>query len=335
MRKWYNLQMYLTAQRGFSIYLSACFLFLFLAFYGVLYAATPDSINVDVLPPNPAPGQNVTISLSSFSNNLDSVMIVWIMNGKTVFSGIGKKSFSLTAGGPGTESSIIAQIMFPDGEVDERISVRPNVMVLLWQADDSYTPPFYRGRALPTPDTEIKIVAMPNLNGVATNNMTYDWKKDYNADQGASGYGKNFYTYTNDYLNDSNNIDVVARTINGATSVESNISVGTTIPKILFYKNDPKLGTQWESSLTDGHLITDSEILVAIPYFISPKDLQIPTLVWKWTINDNTVPTSRSLVNFLPVKVPPGTTGTSTIGLDISSTDRIFETANQTLNVQF
>jgi len=33
-------------------------------------------------------------------------------------------------------------------------------MVLLWQADDSYVPPFYEGKALPSPNSEIKVVAM-------------------------------------------------------------------------------------------------------------------------------------------------------------------------------
>ena len=36
-------------------------------------------------------------------------------------------------------------------------------MVLLWQANDSYVPPFYKGKALPGADTKIKIVAMPEI----------------------------------------------------------------------------------------------------------------------------------------------------------------------------
>ena len=123
-------------------------------------------------------------------------------------------------------------------------------MVLLWQANDSYVPPFYRGKALATPDSEIKVVAMTD-----SKNMTYAWKKDYSNDQEASGYGKNFFLYTNDYLEGSNNVSVVASTLDQKYSNEASIEVGTTEPKILFYKNDNSLGTTLQKTLTNPYKI--------------------------------------------------------------------------------
>ncbi len=66
-------------------------------------------------------------------------------------------------------------------------------MVLLWQADDSYVPPFYKGKAMPSAESSIKVVALPEIrNGstiVSVQNMTYSWQKDYNKDVNDSGYG--------------------------------------------------------------------------------------------------------------------------------------------------
>ena len=62
-----------------------------------------------------------------------------------------------------------------------------------------------------------------------------------------------------------------------------------TEPKILFYKNNNTLGTIWEETLKNSHKIQGSGIIEAIPYFISPKEIQNPTLVWSWFINDNRV----------------------------------------------
>src|SRR3990167_3192742 len=144
-------------------------------------AASPSSISVNVVPENPAPNENTSITLSSYANNLDSVLISWSVNGKSVLSGIGKKSFSVNAGAAGSETSVVATISLPDGAIDTRIIIRPAVMVLLWQANDSYVPPFYKGRALPTPDSEVKVVAMPEIKSgsgfVDSKKMTPIWEQ--------------------------------------------------------------------------------------------------------------------------------------------------------------
>ncbi|OGJ08744.1 hypothetical protein A3I95_00460 [Candidatus Nomurabacteria bacterium RIFCSPLOWO2_02_FULL_44_12] len=309
-------------------------LFLIFGFASAALAASPSSIGVTVAPENPAPLENVTISLNSYLNNLDSVLITWFLNGKNVLSGIGKKSFSLTAPAAGVETRVSIKVALPEGEVTTGVLIRPNTMILLWEATDSYVPPFYKGKALPTIDSEIKIVAMPEVKNTSPKNIVYSWKKDYTADQGASGFGRNFYIYINDYLEDSNTISVVASTVDG-TSSESNITVRAAAPKIAFYRQDNGLGIIWEQALSNNHRIAGEEILVAIPYFISPKNLQQPNLVWTWSINNSAVKTSSIRKNFFPVKVGEGTSGTSTIGLQIENTDRIFQSASKQINVEF
>jgi hypothetical protein len=261
------------------------------------------------------------------------------MNGKNVSSGIGKKSFSLNAPNAGEEARVIATTSLPDGAVDTNIVIRPLVMVLLYQAKDSYVPPFYKGKAIPSPDSLVKVVALPEIKSgssmVNPNNMTYLWKKDYTNNQDGSGYGKNSFTYVNDYLEDSNNIGVTASTIDQKYSSTTSIDVGMTKPKIIFYKNDTKMGTLWDQALSDGHKIIDSEVLVAAPYFISPGDIRIPTLTWDWFINDETVNAPTLRKNTMPLQVQTGTSGTSKIRLEINNTEKIFESAIKEINVEF
>ncbi len=306
--------------------------------YGA-HAASPSSILVDTVPENPAPGENVTITLNSYVSNLDSVLITWSVNGKNALSGIGKKSFSTTAPASGGETDVVATVSLPDGAIYTKVVIRPSVMVLLWQADDSYVPPFYRGKALPTPQSEIKVVAMPEIkNGggiVNPKSVVYAWKKDYQNDQADSGYGKNFLTYTSDYLDSSSNISVTASTTDQKYSSDASVDLETYEPKILFYKNDPARGTLWEQALTDGHQVFGSEIIQAAPYFISPADIRIPTLVFHWFINDVEIAVPSVSKNVMPVAVPAGTTGVSEVKLEIESTDKIFETAQNSINLQF
>lgn len=302
-------------------------------------AISQSSILVDVVPENPAPYENTSITLSSYAVNLDSVSITWSVNGKSSLSGIGRKSFLVNAPAAGGETTVTATIALPEGVIEKIILIRPAVMALLWQANDSYVPPFYKGKALPMPDSEIKVVAMPEIknngNMVSPQNMTYTWKLDYTNNPEGSGYGKNYFIYSNDYLEDINNINVVVNTIDQKYSAEGNINIGTNNPKILFYKNDANLGTVWEQALKDGHKIQGDEVIEAAPYFISPKDIRIPTLTWDWSINDSLISVLSFRPNLIPLKVQEGTSGTSKIRLEINNKYKIFATTSQEINVEF
>lgn len=302
-------------------------------------AQSNSSILIDVIPPNPVPFEDITITLSSYASNLDGVLIKWFLNGKITSSGIGKKSFSLKAGAAGSVSTVITTISLPEGKVETKTIIKPSVMELLWQANDSSVPPFYKGKALPTAESEIKVVAMPEVRNssglVNPKNMTYSWKKDYSNDQDASGYGKNFFIYINDYLENTNNIGVTAGTIDGQSSTDANIDIGTVQPKILFYRNDNDVGIIWDKTLADSYRMQGDEIIVAIPYFISPKNIQNPRLVFTWLINDRAVPILGFRKNVMPLKVPEGTSGTSKLRLNIENRDKIFQTASKEINIEF
>jgi len=321
------------------------FLFLFITFTSFFilpsktHAISPNSIYVNVVPENPAPGENTSITLSSYASNLDSVLISWSVNGKKILSGVGKKTFSLSAPASGGEANVTATIMLPDGSIEKTIIIRPAVMALLWQANDSYVPPFYKGKALPTADSQIKIVALPEIKSgsqmVSPKNMTYAWKKDYTNNPDGSGYGKNFFIYTSDYLDDSNNISVTASTLDQKYSSKASVDMPTFQPKIVFYKNDANLGTLWEKALENGYRINGDEIIEAAPYFISPKDIRIPFLVWNWSINGNPVEMLDVRKNLIPLRAQAGVSGTSRIKLEINNIYKIFENASKEINVEF
>ncbi|KKR43168.1 MAG: hypothetical protein UU10_C0026G0002 [Parcubacteria group bacterium GW2011_GWF1_40_6] len=325
--------------RFLPLYLIAMLLLVGIFLPSDTLAVSSSSILVNVTPENPAPNEDVSITLNSYASNLDSVLIIWSVNGKNVLSGIGKKSFSLKAPDAGGETSVIASISLPDGTIDKRIMIRPSVMALLWQANDSYVPPFYRGKALPTMGSEIKIVAIPEIkNGAQTvnpKNIVYAWKRDYTNKQDSSGYGKSSFTYVDDYLEDSSTIGVTATTTDQKYSSAGSIVVRTTNPKILFYKRDLTLGTLWEKALANGHIIQGNEIIEAAPYFISPKEIRIPTLVFNWFINDYQIAVPSYKKNIMPLAVQSGTSGTSTVKLEIEDTYKIFGGASKELEVQF
>ena len=302
-------------------------------------AVSSADILVSVAPENPSPQETVIITLKSYLANLDSVSISWTVNGKTSAVGVGKKTFSVTAPDAGAEMRVSAAIALPDGSIEKEVVLRPAVMALLWQANNAYVPPFYKGKALPSIGNEIKIVAMPEIKSsfrtVNPKSMVYAWKKDYANDSGASGYGKNFYTYANDYLENSNTVSVTASTTDQKYSSAGSLTVGTFEPQILFYRVDPEAGILWESALQSGHQIIGEEIITAAPYFISPKEVRTPSFSWSWSINGTYITVPKFNPNFLPLQAQAGISGTSSIKLEITNKYNLLMSVTKELSVQF
>ena len=303
------------------------------------YASSPSDISVITVPENPAPNQNVTITLSSYVDDLNSVLISWSVDGKNSTSGIGDKSFSLIAPDLGQKTTVVATISLSDGDLNETIPIKPAIITMLWQANDSYVPPFYEGKALPSPDSEIKVVAIPEIkNGssfVDPTNMTYDWQLDQTNDADNSGYGKNSYVYVSDYLDNSNNVSVTASTLDGNDSVNGSVDVATVNPKIDFYVNDPTMGTLWENAISDGYQVLGNQIIQAAPYFISPKNLRIPFLTFTWSLNDQEISVPSYSETLLPLQTQSGVHGTSKIDLEVSNAHSLVNTATKEINVNF
>ena len=315
------------------------FLLLLFCFPLTTGAVSPSSISINVAPANPAPNEDVTITLGSYSSNLDGATISWSVNGKTAVSDVGLKSFRAKAPAAGAEMRIVAKITLPDGNIEKAVLLRPTVLTLLWQADDSYVPPFYKGKALPIAESSIKIVALPEIKSGSGNvdpkNLVYAWRKNYSNDPSASGYGKNYYLQINDYLDDRNHLSVTVSTTDQKYSSAEEITLGTFQPKMLFYKNDPELGTLWENALQNGHRIIGEEILEAAPYFISPGDIRIPSFTWAWSINGTYVSVAGIRKNVLPLKADSGSSGTSKIKLEVGNKYKLLTNLSKEISVEF
>ncbi|MBP9711599.1 MAG: hypothetical protein KBD55_01015 [Candidatus Pacebacteria bacterium] len=303
------------------------------------YAIENTDILFNISPENPAPNQNVLITLNSYATDLDTALISWKLNGKLVISKIGEKSFSATTGASGTETTVVATISTNTGNVDKKLVLKSNNFTILWQANDSFVPPFYKGKALPSAGSEIKVVAMSEIKTGSinsdSNNLIYSWQKDYNNEQESSGYGKNYMLYVNDYLDDVNMISVTANTLDMKQTLEASVQIRSYLPKISFYNKDSKFGIHWEKELAENHLITGEEILVASPFFISPKDISMPRLVFNWYINDVAINSEGVISNILPLRAQTNQSGRSTIKLIIENLDKVFANSTKEINIQF
>jgi hypothetical protein len=175
--------------------------FLLLLPLSVHAQATAD-VSMTLIPSNPKPGETVRVMLQSYATDLSKSLIVWRYGERVVDSGIGKTALSIVAPASGQVALLSATASIPNGDpVTVSNILRPASIDVLWEAFDSYTPPFYKGKALPSTNGQIRITAIPGAS--APKNVSYVWKRGDTILQNASGYNRSTFSFTNSELSET------------------------------------------------------------------------------------------------------------------------------------
>ncbi len=326
-------------KRGHGKKFISALVFSFLSFSFAANAQfTSDSdVSVTVTPEIPGALVSTTIALSSLATDLNVATISWSANGQTVLSGIGKKAYTFKTGPIGSTTTVVATIAIPGIPlIVKKITISPLEADLLWEAVDSYVPPFYKGKALPSSEALIKIVAMPNIrtaDGIKLKpgDFTYNWKHNYNNEVAQSGYGKNSFIFRHSYLNDEEKVDMTLASIKGGYQASNSVTIAVGAPKILFYENSPQLGVRYAKALGSGGNFSVGPRGISIaaePYFFSPKNILSSDLDFDWTINNQEVarPETKNILS-----VRPESDGLAKIELLATSRSKIFQTGKKSL----
>ncbi|MCX6757485.1 MAG: hypothetical protein NTZ44_01205 [Candidatus Nomurabacteria bacterium] len=318
---------------SFAMFLS------FFAFSAHAQVASSD-ISIDISPEFPKPNETVKVTLSSFSIDLNKSNIAWSVNSKEVITSVGKKDFTFEMGGFGENTYIEAKIYTTGGQsLIKNISVSSANIDMLWEAYDSYVPPFYRGKTLASQEINYKIVAIPNMmsGGYRANadQMSYTWTKDDDGQVESSGFGKSSFIFKNTYLESSNTIEVVASDITGKNSTSGSITVTGSDPKIVFYRNDPVFGVDIDHALKDNfNLNNKGDSIFVAPYFFSPKMINSQELVFDWSLNGEVIATPNPK-NILSIKPNNSQSGVAVIKIAVNNARSLFQTLEKTINANF
>ncbi len=297
-------------------------------------------VTLNITPLFPTPNQTVSANLESFAIDLDKTNIAWLLNSQEKISGVGKKAFSFNVGGTGVSLSIEARISTVTGQnIIKRAVITPADIDMMWEAFDSYAPPFYRGKTMVSTEGSFKVVAMPNLinsfGKVNPASLSYSWVKDETPQPDLSGWGKNYFVFKNSSLDNENTISVAVSDAFGGANTQGEITLQTGTPEIIFYENNPLLGVNYDNAVRDGFLINKTgSTLVAAPYFFSPNDLSSKDLSFTWSLNGEGIATPVPK-NILSIKPAEGQGGSAVIKIAINNAQTLFQSLEKELNVSF
>lgn len=254
--------------------------------------SNPDSgMTITTFPEFPRPGEKMIVKVEGYSTDISLATITWFVDGTSVKSGPGERTITLTAPSVGGQTRIDVSVVdlkgrsYPASKV-----IRPGTVDLVWEAD-TYTPPFYQGKAVQTPGSRVRITAFANIldakgNPIPPDNLVYSWRQGTKLLHTESGRGKQTITVKNETVVGPLAISVSVSPIDGVSGGSAKLNLQTAQPEILFYQNHPLLGILYEHALRANTTLVESEAnVVAEPYFFSGTSKSGTTLSYSWLIN--------------------------------------------------
>lgn len=251
-----------------------------------------EQASVTMTPSVPKAGDRVTIRVDSYSDDLNKAAIIWTQDGVTVAEGFGLVEYSFTAPASGRSTVITFRAAKVKGGVLSRtFTVAPADVDILYEAE-TYTPPFYRGKARFTNSSAIRLVAVPDFVSagaqVSPESLVYTWREEGRVVQAASGYGRNIYRTTGDLVTSGINVEVEVSDPNSDLKATARAGTSYVEPSLVLYRKDPLLGIVYEHAWSgkttplEGTEVT----LAATPYSMDATGPNDGRLSYEWFVND-------------------------------------------------
>lgn len=312
--------------------------------FGQAYGGFGGNITLTMTPEFPRANEEVTVTAQGFSVDLDRAEVSWYENGVLKKKGVGARSFSFTTGALGEASSLRVVVASPSrGLFRETLAIRPAEVDILSEAD-SYTPPFYKGKGLPSGESRLRLTALPFLaagNGRLLNpaSLVYSWEQDGKKLLAESGFGKQSATIRGPLLFQESIVSVEVSSLDESLKAKKTIFFDAESPRVLFYEKHPLRGILYERALKEKYtLLTDEFSLRAEPYFFPRLSLPAGTaresalLEFGWSVNSRSVPSQKQ--NELILRKEAEGRGGSRVELTIKDVRKLLQAA-AALVVQF
>lgn len=284
-------------------------------------AGSAPTAELVVEPDFPEPESSVTVSLSAYSMNTTAANITWTVDGVAVAGSQNARSITLQTGKIGKKTTVTAAVRLPGGtQFTVRKDIVPSSVDIIIESS-TYVPSFYRGRALPSSESAVRVIAVPIL-GTAVNpsDLTYRWEYGGSVLLDGPVKGKQSVTvlvssYSGGY------IQVTVFDKNGWAVASRAISLEETPPELHFYEENPLRGLS-QLALTDSFsLIGDETVIHGEPYFMN-TNLGSRSVTFNWKIDGSSTLTNNADPHTITLRRTGGS-GKAEIGLRALTTTKI------------
>lgn len=323
-----------------SILIAPHTLFAVDAFNSQLPSDLTEQLSSTMTPEKPAANQEVVIKIQSYSSDLNKARIVWYVNGVVATQGTGITTFTFSSGNYGTRTTVRVVITKEGGKILEKtFVVHPAEVDLIYEAN-TYVPPFYKGKALFSHQSQVKIVALPrfvNEGGAAipASNLVYKWRNGFKVLQDQSGFGKNVLIIDGPLLSQPMDIEVEVSAIDSTLFAKKKLRIEPTVPFTLLYEKEPLNGYLFNRSVTDGYQMFKHEAtFAAFPYYFATNLREGTGLDYTWLLNGEEILSYKGKSS-LTIRNVDGSKGSADIGISTSLIDKLLQQHRETFEVYY
>jgi len=254
--------------------------------YAVQETTIGGSLIANLNPQYPKPNEVVTISLTGYGFNLDDSIISWLVDDKVQIQGVAKTEFAVTLGPLGSKTKVNAVVQTRTNRtIAKELIFQPAEVDLLYEAN-TYTPKDYRGAALPTIGTQVKVVAIPQMmylgSLLRSETLTYEWRVNGRKLNTESGRGKDSITFI--IPEKKVTIEAIAKSTTYGLDASKKITINTVEPEIILYPIKPLEGKSAIAIKKEIEKSGDLSIK-AEPYFINRGSVNSNLIFFNWTID--------------------------------------------------
>lgn len=241
------------------------------------------ALQLQTIPRYPEPNSSVLVRAQNTPPSLGNTLFIWQVNGTVVDQGLGLDRLRVDLGPAGTQTSVKLTVSENGLIFGERtITLQPASIDIAWEGN-TYTPPFYIGRPLPTGSSSVTLNAVPHFvqNGtrIDPSRLTYRWYVNSSQTPARVGVGASTLTIQPPRFENDFTVSVVAESPDGAQQAEKDVVINPVRPRVVLFEYSPLVGLRFETALRSNITLTEDEITVAaFPLFVNT--LLDPEYVW-------------------------------------------------------
>lgn len=245
-------------------------------------------VSIFAQPASPSPGESFTVRADSPISDTNSSYFRWYVNGlaRPELSGYGKNEIALVAGALGSKTTVRADITPQNQATSGGVVVVPvSDLSLTWSAD-TYTPKWYKGKALATPKSTVRVAAVPEIfiagQLVPVEKLVFEWF--INSGRVLSGSGEDVLEFeTDDYSATTHPVQVRVRDFQNIIFKSASVSITTTKPRLVLYPFSPLGGIEPRAHAAATPIEKAGEVDLALePFFFTPQSKR--NLSYTWTV---------------------------------------------------
>jgi hypothetical protein len=324
-------------QRKLSLFVQTfvlCVVFLSIATHAHAQVInTGAGISISASPSFPKPNTPVTLKLIDYSTNTVGAGVEWYVNGVRNESMQNERTIVVESGAIGEKKDVEVRVT-PSGGIpmSARYTITSTVIDVIVEAE-TYTPSFYKGRALPSPESTLRAIAVIHDGSSRTpQDYAYKWELDGNIIETGALTGKNVMTIpTRRFQTGNLRLEVFDRS--GVSVGATSVKIGITQPQMHLYEFSPLRGLSQRVVKSPATIIGEETTLYAEPYFMNIQSIATDTN-FEWLLNKTVVTQNVTTPNTIVLR-RVGEGGQADVVVSAFSKSKLPQYAKGSLRVVF